>query len=124
MHIRTLPWSEVVTFYSGLVKANTWRIEPMLALVQFLANSQYAPGLFAYTSHDKLCLGRVVDFVAGDSELQIQFNSQTQSFTFTYLQSPADISPWSSSCLPDEWRPAIEHILQNRLGWFHGTIAA
>ncbi len=95
----------------------------MLALVEFLAVSPYASGLFAYTSHDKLCLGRVLDFDAGDGELQIQFAPLTQSFNFTYLQSQADFSPWSRDCQAEEWQPVLERILQKRLGWFHGNIA-
>lgn len=124
MRIRTLPWPDVVSFYGELVHAHSWHIEPMLELVQFVAGSPYAPGLFPYTSHDRLCLGRTADFTAGDGELQIQFNPGAQSFTFTYCQSPADSSPWSRKCSAEEWRPVLERILQKRLGWFHGTIAA
>ena len=93
----------------------------MLALVQFLAAPPYASSLFAYTSHDKLCLSRVANFIFHDSELQIQFNPRVQRFTFAYIQSPSDWFPWSQTCLPDEWRPVLERILQKRLGWFHGS---
>ena len=122
MQVRTLPWSDVVSFYTGLVREHSWHIEPMLELVQFLAGSPYAPGLFPYTSHDKLCLGRVADFTSGDSELQIQFNSLTRCFAFTYFQSPTESSHWSRQCPSEEWRQVLDRILQKRLGWFHGNV--
>lgn len=124
MRSRTLPWPDVVSFYCSLVHERAWHIEPMLELVQFMAGSPYAAALFPYTSHEKLCLGRTADFTSGDGELQIQFYPATQSFTFTYCQSPADFSSWSRECSADEWQPTLERILQKRLRWFHGTIAA
>lgn len=124
MLTRTRPWPQTVSFYDDLVHNHGWRIEPMLALVQYLATSPYAAGLFAYTSHDKLCIGRVADFTAGDNELQIQFNPTTQSFVFTYVQRPDDFAPWSRHCSEEEWQPVLVRILQKRLGWFHETVAA
>lgn len=124
MRVRTQPWSEVVAFYAGLVDEAGWPIEPMLALVRFLANSPYAAGLFPYTSHDILGIGRAADFTSGDSELKVHFNFKTQTFAFTYIQRPDDSFPWLRECSAYEWQLVLEHILQKRLGWFHGTAAA
>jgi hypothetical protein len=123
MRVRTLPWTTITAFYSALVNEHAWRSEPMLSLVQFLGHSPYASGLFAYTSHEILCVGRSENFLAGDGELRIRFEPSNQTFTFSYLQSPGDMSPWSRSCGAQEWQATLERILQERLGWFGGRVA-
>jgi hypothetical protein len=117
MRTRTRAWSSIVEFYGDLVREG-WRVEPMLELATLLASPPYRDGLFAYTSHEVLCVGRVEDFAPGDGELQIRYNPQGGSFRFDYIQRPDDTTPWSRECAATEWRPVIERILHERLGWF------
>ena len=90
----------------------------MLERAEFLGRQPYGDCLLAYTSHEKLCVGRVVDFTAGDGELQILYSAKHQSFRFVYIQRPDDRTPWSRECAAAEWKSVIERILHERLGWF------
>src|SRR5436190_830596 len=56
---RSLSWNEVLGFYEDLAQKPGCRIEPLVDLVRFLAESPYARSLFPYTSHADLHIGRV-----------------------------------------------------------------
>jgi hypothetical protein len=118
MRTRTVPWNEVVDWYEQL-RRKGWQLDSMLQLIRFLASSDYAAGLFAYTSHDVLGLGRVADFGAGDAELRVEFNLVRQVFRFSYSQGENDRTPWSQQCGAADGQRTLEHILQRRLRWFH-----
>lgn len=118
--MRTVPWNEVVDWYQQLCQAG-WKLEPLLELVRFLSGSGYSAGLFAYTSHDALGLGRVTDFGARDAELRVEFNLVRQVFRFSYYQGENDRTPWSQECAAADGRRTIEHILHKRLRWFHDS---
>ena len=123
MRASTRPWPEISEFYSGLVRDHHWQVEPLLELVQYLATSPYASGLYAYTSHATLCLGRCANFTASDGELRVAFDPSTKAFTFTYTQSPADSLPWTRTCATEESLSVLRHVLHRRLGWFTGGVA-
>jgi hypothetical protein len=124
LSVNTRTWSDVISFYESLIHKAGWQIEPMLALVQFIASSPYADCLFPYTSHDVLGMGRLANFVRGDSELRIHYNPKTETFTFMYIQRPDDQSSWSRLCSASEWRSTLDRILQTHLGWFHENSSA
>jgi hypothetical protein len=124
MRSRSLPWSEIISFYTALVNESGWALEPMIDVAKLLASPPYAGALFAYTSHDILCVSRSENFELGDSELRIQFNPATSAFKFTYRQKASDSTPWARKCLIGEWQSVLTHILQKRLRWFHGNAAA
>jgi hypothetical protein len=124
MRSHTQPWPQIVSFYADLVQESCWAFEPMVALVEFIASPPYAEGLFAYTSHATLCIGRSKDFETCDNELKIQFIAATNTFHFTYMQHAADRSSWSRACSAKEWQPVLVRILHARLRWFHGAAAA
>jgi hypothetical protein len=96
----------------------------MIDVAKLLASPPYTGALFAYASHDILCVGRVEDFEAGDNELRIQLNPATGTFKFTYRQRASDTTPWARKCSVGEWQSVLTHILHKRLRWFHGNAAA
>lgn len=117
--VRKYPWVEVEHFYERLVVESAWPFAPMLDLVRFVASSPYAPGLFPATSHEILLLGRVANFLRGDSELQVKFDGTSQTFLFTYTQRPDELKPWMRTCNAGEGRHTFERLLHKRLRWFH-----
>ncbi len=80
---RSQPWPDIRAFYADLARERHWQIEPMLDLVQFIEKSPYASGLFPYTSHADLHVGRVADFACGDNELTIVYDTKAKKFKFT-----------------------------------------
>jgi hypothetical protein len=116
---RTVPWAEVTSFYQDLVQEHGPPLQPMLALVDFLASSRYGRSLFACPSQDLLRLGRAPDFLPGSDELQVRFDGQLQRFTFTHVQRPDEPNPWSRECEATEWRQGLERLFHKRLQWFH-----
>jgi len=117
--LKTLAWRDVREFYEGLVLEQQWHIEPMAALVQFIAQSPYAKSLFPATSHAALLIGRVADFERGDSMLEVRFVPESQCFVFTYTQSPNETERWSRKCAAGEGQAVFERLLHKRLRWFH-----
>jgi len=115
----TRSWSEVRQFYQELVQRHGWPLESMLELVELLEKSSYAGGMFPFTSHESLHIGRVPNFARGDNELEIQFNPSNKSFVFTYWQRADDLHPWTTACEESEWRYTLERVLHKRLRWFH-----
>lgn len=115
----TRDWPEIVDFYRALVESEHSQFQPMLALVEFLAASRYAPSLFPSTSLETLVVGRVPNFGAGESELRVDFDSDKQEFKFTCSQGSDDQNPWTRECAAAEWPRVLERILHKRLQWFH-----
>jgi hypothetical protein len=115
----TRNWPEIVDQYRVLVEEKHSQVQPMLALVEFLAASRYASSLSPSTSRETFLIARVPNFGAEESELRIHFDSDTQEFTFTCAQRPDDPSPWTRDCAAAEWPRVLERILHKRLQWFH-----
>src|SRR5688572_24337650 len=99
------PWPEVTRFYQDLAREQGQAIEPMLALVQFLATSRYARALHAHPAQDALRIARTPGAAAGMQQLCIAFDAATQRFAFSYLERPDEPNPWSRDCAAAEWRP-------------------
>lgn len=93
---------------------------PMLNLVNFLIENQYASSLFPLTSMSSLIVGRAADFGAGDSQLTIKFDWRAGQFFFSYSTGRGE-EPWEVSCICDDARATLERILVKRLAWFSGA---
>jgi hypothetical protein len=115
---RTLPWSDVMSFYHDLVQIHHWPLQPMLDLVTFIATSSYAQGLFPVTSHATLRLGHYPDFLPGDGELVIDFDGPTQTFCFEYWSSPMAIKRWIRHYPAQAGQHRLEYFLQKQVRWF------
>ena len=94
-------------------------MEPMFALVQFLAASRYARALHADPAPDVLCIARTPGATPGVQQLRIAFDAAQQRFVFSYLERPDEPNPWSRDCAAAEWRPVLERVLHKKLQWFH-----
>jgi hypothetical protein len=116
---RSLSWEEVRDFYADLARRPGWKIAPLVELVEFLSASPYAIGLFPYTSHADLHIGRVRNFACGDNDLSVTYNQRANTFTFTYQQREDDLHPWSVECAATEGKDRLTHLLHKRLRWFH-----
>jgi len=116
--VRTSTWPEAVAFYRELVQEHA-PLQPMLALVEFLAGSRYAPSLYPALTNEGLSLGCAADFQPGDNEVRIRFDPNARQFTFVHVRRPGDPNPWSRECDAAEWQPVLERIFHKRLDWFH-----
>ena len=78
--VESRAWPDVVEFYRELVDESGWDLGPMLGLIEFLASSPYAAGLFPATSMARLCLGRTRDIRWGHEMLTVSTTRPHDAF--------------------------------------------
>jgi hypothetical protein len=115
---RTSSWPEIVAFYQDLVREHA-PMQPMLALVEWLAASRYARSLACTITNEGLSMGPAAEFQRSENELQVRFDPRAHRFTFVHIQRPNDPRPWSRDCGADEARNVLERTFHKRLHWFH-----
>jgi hypothetical protein len=90
--LSTRSWPEIVSFYEGLVQRQEKHgypsFHPMLYLVQQIANSPYAAGLFPATSHSTLRLVQTPEFYLNQERLEINFHPAKRQFFFELQEMP------------------------------------
>src|SRR4051794_24355981 len=101
--IESRPWPEVVGFYRELVNDSGWYFQPMLDLVEFLAASPFAEGLFPTTSVARLCLARTPTIRWEYEMLIIEYDPVGGRFVFTYFETSPCPRPWVTGCPESEW---------------------
>jgi hypothetical protein len=117
--VESRSWPEVVRFYRDLLSHHGWKIEPMLQVVEQIANSQFAAGLFPYTSMFTLCIARRRDPRMFHEELRITFDPTGNEFQFEYWSDPSmKPGPWKRKCRAADAFPTLERLLLKRLRWF------
>jgi hypothetical protein len=112
--IKTRPWNEIAEHYRGLVE-NNWDMDPMLNLVEEIACSRFADGVFAVTSMATLCIAQTREFEFDRNVLRVDF--ARGRFCFSYRESPYESKSWNKECGPDEGYSTFEHVV-GRLRWF------
>lgn len=106
-------WSEIISFYRNLNEVHGWNIQPMVQLVEAINSSHYANGIFALTSHAKLCISQSkVDFER--NLLTIEFIDER--FIFIYRESIYS-NEWVKESDAQSGFNTFEHIMK-RLKWF------
>lgn len=100
LHGCTLPtrsWPEIVSFYERLEQIQEKHgypsFHPMLSLVQQIADSPYAAGLFPATSHAALRLVQMPEFYWDQERLEISFHSAKHQFYFEFKEMPRRSAP-------------------------------
>jgi len=112
------PWAEIVRFYDVLRTDHGRDIEPMLRLVEQIAASGYAVGLFAYASMSTLCMAHTHTIRRCHEELRITFDSVGREFHFEYWSHPfVKPGPWKRTCGESESFATLERILLKRVRW-------
>jgi hypothetical protein len=111
-----MSWSALVDFYSDLTTRYGWKVEPMLRLVEKIAASRYAKGLFGTTSHSALLICRNREtFDRGLDVLRIEW--RIDQFRFEYRESDYRPIAWSHSCGADEGFASLEQFLREQKRW-------
>src|SRR3954469_5111886 len=98
-----------------------WDLGPMLDLVESLASSPYAAGLFPATSLARLCLARTRAIRWGHAMLAVEYDPIGKRFCFEYLEASPGVRPWVTSCPAADGRARLERLLKKRLRWFKET---
>ncbi len=70
MNVKSQSWKEIADFYRGMVEHGLDML-PMLRLVEEIAASPYAHGLYPITSMFTLCLSQHPDFEYGQNMLRV-----------------------------------------------------
>lgn len=113
--VKSRSWSELAQFYRGLIQKSGWDMLPMLRLVEAIAASHYAQGLYATTSLAVLCVSQHSEFEFDQNMLRIEFAGG--NFVFRYKESPHTWKEWKKECDASEGFATFEHVM-NRLRWF------
>ncbi len=87
----------------------------MVSLVEDIASSQYADGIFAFTSHNTLCISQNSQIDIDRNLLLIDFIDNR--FIFKYRESVYAKNPWIKKCNSEDGFNTFEHIM-NTLKWF------
>jgi hypothetical protein len=111
MIIPTKQWNTIAKFYSS----PDWDMLPMLKLVEEIAASSYAQGIYGATSMYTLLISQHQDFELDQNTLRVDFIKD--NFTFTYRESPFSLENWQKECGQDEGFSTFEHVMR-RLKWF------
>jgi hypothetical protein len=112
-------WPDVVCFYQDLASTHGWKIDPMLKLVEQIAASGFAVGLFPYTSHSTLCIAHTHKPRMRQEELRITFDPTSDEFHFEYWSHPfVKPGPWETRCHSADGFPTLKRILLKRTRWF------
>lgn len=115
-YVRSASWPDIVTFYRDLVERDGMQQAPMLRLVQQLAASRYAQGLFGATSHHILLIAQAPEFDPLLEVLHVEFADG--KFSFKFVEQPYVERRWTKECGPDEGFSALEHFLVDLKRWF------
>jgi hypothetical protein len=83
--IQSQSWDDVQTFFADLVASNSF-FTPMLKLVEQIASSVYATGLYPATSMHTLLIAQSPTFGPGEIVLRIELNMNQESFRFWYYE--------------------------------------
>src|SRR3954471_23505997 len=97
-------WPEVVGFYRALVEVPGWDLQPMLELIEEIATSPYATGLFPATSLARLCLARTRTIRWNHEMLTVQYDPVGGRFLFVYFEASPNPKPWVTNCPVAEGR--------------------
>ncbi len=114
--VKGRPWPGISDTYRRLIEHN-WDMQPMLSLVNSIAASRYADGIFAVTSLSTLCVGQTPEFEMDRHCLRVDFKNDR--FVFRYIESSFRGAAWQKECGRNEGFSTFEHVI-GRLKWFIG----
>jgi hypothetical protein len=119
IEIEPKSWPEIAEFYRTLISEDGWKIQPMLRLVEQIAVSEYAAGMFPYTSMSTLCIAHSHRVRRFREELQITYDPIGRQFHFEYWSDPFVRSgPWRRTCNESDGFAILERCLLKRIRWF------
>jgi hypothetical protein len=81
---KSASWGSVVKHYKDLIEQHRHPYQPMLHLVQTLANSQAAKELFPHTSMNTLVIASDEEWRPDDNLLVIDYKSSSRTFSFEH----------------------------------------
>jgi hypothetical protein len=116
LQYRTTSWASILDFYTSFAAIQPDFV-PMRTLVQWLASSLYAYGLFPLTSMFTLRIGRYPDFLAHDTELTIVYEPHVGTFRLAYYVN-VEKPLWVRTYPEDAVQAAIERFLLEYARWF------
>ncbi|SRR6266481_699581 len=114
-------WPDVVNSYRRLVETHEMPFEPMLALVEEIAASPYAFGLYGNTGMCKLSVVQTQEYDPDGEILQVSYDPAQREFTFELQETTSTLyKRWNRKCSADKAFPTFERFLQLKK-WFVGV---
>lgn len=107
--VKSRSWYDVIKFYQNV------DMPMMLKLVEQIASSPYAHGIYATTSMHTLWISQNPEFEIDKDMLRVEFYND--KFVFSYKESPYSNKVWKKECDGKSGFSTFKHIM-NRLKWF------
>jgi hypothetical protein len=122
-NVQPKSWIEIISFYQDIISAHGWKCQPMLQLAECIAASEFAAGLFPYTSMSTLCLAHIHKPQPYQEELRITFDPVHSEFHFDYWSHPfVQLGPWKQTCDAADGFATFERIVLKYLRWFKQAV--
>lgn len=112
--VRSQSWDSITAFYRERVECGL-DLLPMQLLVERIAASGYARGVYAATSMFALCVAQHPQFEYRREMLRVEFEGGR--FIFGYSESPYHLKEWRKECGREGGFGTFEHVVA-RLRWF------
>ena len=88
----------------------------MLRLVEQIASSRYAEGIYPATSHAMLIVGQTPMWEFKREVLEIEYEANDKQFTFTFWEYPTT-KPWITHCSSEDGFQRFERCMAAKK-WF------
>jgi hypothetical protein len=113
--VKTRPWSQILDHYAPVETASEskWAMQD---LVEKIASTHYAAGLYACTSMWTLILSQRPEFEWNRETLRIEYSSRSDEFEFTFYEHP-NTKPWVTHCSGADGFRRFERCMTVK-GWF------
>ena len=90
-------------------------MKPMVSLVEDITSSQYAHGIFPFTSHATLCVSQNSQVEVDHNLLLVDFIDNR--FVFKYREWVYAKKPWIKKCDSESGFATFEYVIKT-LRWF------
>jgi len=98
------PWSEIVGLYRSLTEKHP-ELKPLLNLVEQIAGSDYARGLFASTSMASLMIAQTPEFDMEREVLFVRVDAETGGLIFDFQETASALPKyqhWIRRCSSEQ----------------------
>jgi hypothetical protein len=108
-------WNRAAEFYQALVLTGH-DLSPMVQIIENVAASQYAEGIYGTTSMVTLCISQHQEINWNRGEV-LRVDLLNDRFIFTYKETPLSSTEWKKECESNYSFSTFEHVMR-RLKWF------
>jgi hypothetical protein len=122
MIVQTQSWRKVTKFYRDITQENPF-FRPMLELTEQIAASQYASGLYPWTSMHTLCISQTPEADSDGEVLRISLDPRASVLVYDFQETGSTLPKykhWTRRCSPVEGFSRFERFVQMK-NWFVDT---